>query len=367
MSKSNIRTLDVLAAEIRELERHQMLGVFNIGDLLVEAREQCGDGDWYPWLAENFDRSVDTAENYMRAARLPRTVRDLRLATRTFYALTRVDVGLLPAMIDALVKAGARERQFKPAEADRVMQLVRLRNECGGDLSDAALLALHDGCVRDPVMREPLLEAMLQERPATADEAARLVEMIFEEAEATAQAEAAEADKERLCHTHGDLPEATLSAISEWCQPGAEARSVVLAALKNRRPTTKAMADKIVAFVLERARAQVDAAPVQPRPAPPQPQPRGNAAGEPGWLTEQRRQQNGGEREQPQPDLIEALRTLLHYAQQPKPPTFVGADISGIDLNQIGEFVFSLHRAMRKGVEVKIAADKAEARSRRAT
>src|SRR6516225_3038238 len=87
-TKSNMRSLDVIAGEIHKYRRIDM---FACGDLLIEAREACDHGDWYPWLAENFDWSEDTAERLMRVAQIPQAVRDLRLAIGTFYALTKVD------------------------------------------------------------------------------------------------------------------------------------------------------------------------------------------------------------------------------------------------------------------------------------
>src|SRR5262249_1510016 len=39
------------------------------GQALIEAKQLAGHGNWYKWLASNFDASVDTAEDYMRVAR----------------------------------------------------------------------------------------------------------------------------------------------------------------------------------------------------------------------------------------------------------------------------------------------------------
>lgn len=39
------------------------------GRRLLEAKSRLAHGQWYPWLADNFSASVDTAQNYMKLAR----------------------------------------------------------------------------------------------------------------------------------------------------------------------------------------------------------------------------------------------------------------------------------------------------------
>jgi hypothetical protein len=38
------------------------------GELLIQAKDACGWGEWLPWLEENFEFSRSTAANYMRLA-----------------------------------------------------------------------------------------------------------------------------------------------------------------------------------------------------------------------------------------------------------------------------------------------------------
>ena len=65
--------LPELAASIRQehhlAEQHAMQAVnhaMEAGRLLIEAKGLCAHGQWLPWLAENFDGSVRTAQAYMR-------------------------------------------------------------------------------------------------------------------------------------------------------------------------------------------------------------------------------------------------------------------------------------------------------------
>jgi hypothetical protein len=297
----NHRSLDVIAEEIH---KHQRVDMFVVGALLNEAWEACEYGDWGQWLYDNFAWSEDTAERYRNVAKLVAKIpllRNLKLARVTLYALTQENADLLPAILDALVKAGAAERQLKPHEAAEIILLVRLRRE------------------------------------------------------------------------HGDLPDAVLRAIDEWCQPGVEARDEIIAALKREKPTTKEAADKIVARETAKyLNARLAAA--KPRP-------------QTGWLEARvqsgaitpepcvapPREGAGGPSEEsvapsapsPEAELLAALKILLHLAQRPPLPIITGTDVSSVDVMEIIDFLGALHRAMNSANKAKIAADRAEARSRK--
>lgn len=288
----NRRLLDEIADEIHEYKR---IDLFVVGDLLLEAKAACEDsfgyGHWGDWLADNFDWSQDTAENYINVARLvarfPKPLRNLRLANTTFYALGREDEDLLPTIIDALAKR-ATDVQLKPADAADVIRLVRLR------------------------------------------------------------------------HEHGDLPDATLRALDMYCTPPSEATRVIAAALKKIRPVSREIAEKIVAEISAQvvAAAGIGAAP-QPqrsRPQTPSVEPPDDASGE---------EPEPPSAPPPEAELLEALRTLLRHAQRRPLPTIVGGGITGTDLGEILQFIGAISRAMRKGIEAKIVADRAEARSRK--
>jgi hypothetical protein len=60
--------LDRITAQLRTILRHETTDIILIGDLLSEAREHLDHGEWQPYLAENFDLSVRTAQNYFAAA-----------------------------------------------------------------------------------------------------------------------------------------------------------------------------------------------------------------------------------------------------------------------------------------------------------
>jgi hypothetical protein len=62
------------------------------------------------------------------------------------------------------------------------------------------------------------------------------------------------------------------------------------------------------------------------------------------------------------PELLAALKTVLIFATRPVPKTFSGIDPS--DLQAIATYVQELHRVLWHGDEIKLIADRAEARSR---
>jgi hypothetical protein len=158
----NRRSLEVIADEIH---KHKRVDMFVVGDLLLEARDGCEHGEWYDWLYDNFEWSEDTADHYMNVARLVARFpkfRDLKLAKTTFYSLDPDDEDL-PAIYEALVKRGALKRQLKPAVAEEVIDLVRLRRK-HGDFPDATLLALDRGY---GVNDDKIIAALKKKKPTT--------------------------------------------------------------------------------------------------------------------------------------------------------------------------------------------------------
>ena len=59
------RNLHIIASDIHSLERRN---VFDVGALLIEAKDACEHGEWMDWLEAEFDWSDSTANNYMNAS-----------------------------------------------------------------------------------------------------------------------------------------------------------------------------------------------------------------------------------------------------------------------------------------------------------
>ena len=89
MTKRKNRTLGTIADDIHTLAR---TNIFDVGDLLLEAKEQCEHGDWLNWLHDEFGWSWDTAERRMRVAELGAkfsNLRNLKLAATTLLRACR--------------------------------------------------------------------------------------------------------------------------------------------------------------------------------------------------------------------------------------------------------------------------------------
>jgi hypothetical protein len=178
MNKRKNRSLDTIADDIHKLARSN---IFDIGAYLLEARELCEHGNWLDWLFTEFEYAVSTAERYMNAARLSAkfpTVRNLKLAANTVYALTdECEEGDLPAVIDELAKH-ATEKQLKYKEAERVI-LISIGRHRYGDHPDATLMRLAEIADYNQTLWFPqAVESLLKQQPATDEMADSIVDEI---------------------------------------------------------------------------------------------------------------------------------------------------------------------------------------------
>src|SRR5882672_3896846 len=141
MTRKNARPLDAIAIDIHTLE---CKSVFEIGDLLLEAKAQCEHGQWLVWLDDEFEWSEDTAERYVKVAELCtrfRRLRNLKLRKTTLYKLAHLeDEENLRAIIADLAKH-ATKSLLAPRDAERVIQIGVGRRRFGNH-SDATLYRL---------------------------------------------------------------------------------------------------------------------------------------------------------------------------------------------------------------------------------
>jgi hypothetical protein len=200
------RSLDSIADDINKLERGS---IFDIGDLLIEAKAQCEHGEWLPWLDKEFDWSVDTAQRYMQAATLAskyRTVRYLKIGASTIYALVGEDEEHLPAIVKELVKHATKSR-LTVADAERIIDIGRGRALCpDADLSDPALMYIGrfqpDCGVR---WRDEFVAALLEQKPATMDAANEILRGIDNQHRDALEKKQAEAEAKKQADTDAIL------------------------------------------------------------------------------------------------------------------------------------------------------------------
>jgi len=181
----NSRTLDEFAADI---VAHQRSNIFEIGELLLQAKEQ-HPGDFLDWLYVNEQDlgSVRSAENKMGAALLKRrfgNIANLKVGKTTVYHLVAFDKDhstLTEIAIGALA-AQTKGARLKHSDAEKIIELVRLRGEFG-DYPDATLFALDDIATtkRPKPWHAKTTEILKNKRPETEEEADALILGVLQE------------------------------------------------------------------------------------------------------------------------------------------------------------------------------------------
>ncbi|WP_164937274.1 DUF3102 domain-containing protein [Bradyrhizobium vignae] len=195
MTKRKNRSLETIADDIHKLQR---ASIFDLGNLLIEAKAQCEHGNWLSWIWTEFEYAPSTAERYMNAARLNTKfpiVRNLRLAANTVYALVDECVDDdLPAIIDELAKH-ATDKRLTHREAERVIKVGIGRHRHGDDHPDATLVKLVelDDFKEDPCYQKAVA-ALLEQDPETDEVAESIVDEI---AQAHSDADRAQREAEQ--------------------------------------------------------------------------------------------------------------------------------------------------------------------------
>jgi len=253
------RNLNVIAVDIHAIERRN---VFDIGKLLVEAKDACEHGEWGRWLYDEFDWSDSTANNYMNASHLKTkfpTVGNLKVPARTIYEIAAdIDDPALPAIIEALASACKYKKILGVVEAEETIRLVELRAKFG-DYLDATLNAL--GWLPEKAEWAAAAVAELKKvRPETAEAASAIVDAITDQsadADDEDQEPAEELDDEQDDEPEQDEPKPepkpkpkAAAATKETDQTQAAA---VEAARSDIGPLSKAEHERLLAAVDEYA------------------------------------------------------------------------------------------------------------------
>jgi len=333
--RKNARPLDTIAGEIHQVQR---VSVFAVGDLLIEARAACEYGDWLDWLDQNFEWSEDSADRYMKVARLDSaTLRNLKLAKTTLYALLDEDEDDLPVIIQALAKHATR-KQLKPSDANVVIAAALLRKRFG-DLPDQTLVAL-DNLPEPRPWYDRAVAAFKEQRPTTEEGAAEIVAGI-QLAHVT-----------ELYAPHGKMPNIPTEELRRLEDVPEGRRAKVLdRLLKAHQPITSN--DVFNAIYSSgsgpSSLGDGDAGDTSADDHGDGP--------EPETPTEPSQQESSLD-----PELLTALQIILKHARRPVPK--VVHRISGEELGEVVRFAEELHKVQRAGSSAKIAADRAEACSR---
>jgi hypothetical protein len=361
MSKNgkNARSLDVIASDIHKVER---AGIFDKGDLLLEAREQLSEDEgWLAWLDREFNQfSDDSARRYMNAARVAarfRTVRNLKVPARVIYMLDPDDSNLADA-VEALSKA-AKQQRLTASEAEKVLELVDLRHEFG-DHSEATLREMQElnSSNSERPWYDDAFEALKREQPTTDDDAEAIV----------AKVRRAHLTEQFKAELPSWVPDAALYFLEDHVLES-EREEVLERILATPQPATEDDAYEAVDKAVHYYDGDEDDGDEDDGDGEPKPKPDGETEAEPKAKPDAKPDATDdatGSDDEPtlaDRELIEALNVVLHHARRPA-PTAVGG-VTGAELAEIGNFVTRLHEIVTGGNAVKSAADRAEARSNR--
>jgi hypothetical protein len=118
--KAAARSLSTIVGEIRKTLRNDIGNIIKRGDLLLEAKDQLGHGEWLPWLEENFDMEERTAQRAMAAAKFAAkydNLLDLRLTKSALYELSTGDY---PSKVIKAVLKEAASKQVNDWRIDEI-------------------------------------------------------------------------------------------------------------------------------------------------------------------------------------------------------------------------------------------------------
>lgn len=159
--------LDRLAARLRTALRRDAKNNIEIGNILIEIRKHLQHGEWQPWLAENFDLSIRTAQNYLAAAeyvaRKSETVADFgNLSPSVLYALAGGDY---TAEEEAAILAATHEGRVDEDAASAICEALAPTDDDDAEDADDSGEDGGDDAAELPAAEDPEIAAMLDGPP----------------------------------------------------------------------------------------------------------------------------------------------------------------------------------------------------------
>jgi hypothetical protein len=120
--KNSVRSLTTIVGEIRGTFRNDIANIIKRGQLLQEAKDQLGHGEWLPWLQDKFEMDERTAQRAMSAAKFAAkydSVSDLHLKKSALYELSSGDDEYPPKVVKAVLK----EAKSKVVDVTRILEI----------------------------------------------------------------------------------------------------------------------------------------------------------------------------------------------------------------------------------------------------
>jgi DNA repair exonuclease SbcCD ATPase subunit len=124
------RDIEVITAEIQFYKAQAGTAIIEIGNRLIEAKEQLKHGEWLPWLSEKVDFSESSAQNFMRIAREysnPQALGDL--GVQKALALLALPPSEREGFVEETHEVNGDEKTVTEMSARELEQAVKERTE----------------------------------------------------------------------------------------------------------------------------------------------------------------------------------------------------------------------------------------------
>ena len=122
------RDINVITSDLQTALQHEAANIVDIGNLLLEAKEQLAHGRWLPWLKKNFGSSDSTAQNYMNAARFI-----IKYPTVGYLNLRPMALYFLGANLDSIqldeIKAILKASETELVDQARAVEIINSIHE----------------------------------------------------------------------------------------------------------------------------------------------------------------------------------------------------------------------------------------------
>jgi len=148
--------LDRIAAKLRTALSRETTNIIEIGKLLIESRKHLEHGEWQSWLAENFDLSLRTAQNYYAAAEYVARAKGKSSATVADFAnlspsvLYHLAAGHFDEPVEAAILAEARGRRVDEDAMWAISEKLAPPDDENADTDDAGADDSGEDAAEDP-------------------------------------------------------------------------------------------------------------------------------------------------------------------------------------------------------------------------
>lgn len=177
---AEVRSIEVITAEIWVLKAQVGGGLVDIGNRLLEAKAQLPHGEWLPWLEEKAEFSISQANRFMRLAKeYSNSSPVTNLGTRKALALLAFEPEDRDAFAAESHVVNGEEKTVEDMTAKELEQAIRERKEAleakeAAEAEKRIAEQSRDKMAQDMALAKSLLETAQEESQAAEDRVASL-------------------------------------------------------------------------------------------------------------------------------------------------------------------------------------------------